>query len=187
MSNFIMQKFLPKYRYPLYKKWDKDCYKLIARFSSQKQIPTIFGTKKEINEFLKSLIQSQKMDNWRKFFRTVLKSISSRQIDVPKILKQKFPIPKGYEKWVVFREDREVSDFLDNLEKRQLQFMGSNKEIFEFILRFILTQLLLDWKSSLYALKETIGKNSRIRLKSLNKVLSEFDYTNVFKEYKTRH
>lgn len=176
-----MQKFPPKYRYPLYDKWDKDCYKLIVKLAHQKQIPKILGTKEDINEFLKLLIQSQKMDNWRKFFRIVLKPVSSKQIVIPRILKQKFQIPKGYKRWVVFREDREVSDFLDNFEKRRLQFIGSDKEIVEFILRFILTQLLLDWKSSLHALKKFIGKNSKIKLKSLNKVLSEFDYTDVFK------
>jgi hypothetical protein len=176
-----MQKFPPKYRYPLYDKWDKDCYKLIVKLSRQKQTPKILGTKEEINEFLKLLIQSQKMDDWRKFFRIVLKSISLKQIDVPKILKQEFQIPKGYERWVVFREDREVSDFLDKFSKKRLQFIGSNKEIVEFILKFILAQLLLDWKSSLYALKETIGRNSKIKLKSLNNVLSEFDYTHVFR------
>lgn len=176
-----MQKLPPKYRYPLYDKWDKDCYQLIVKLARQKQIPKILGTKEEINEFLKLLIQSQKMDDWRKFFRVVLKSISSRQIDIPKILEQKFQIPKGYERWVVFREDKEISDFLDKFNKRRLQFIGSDKEIVEFILRFILAQLLLDWKSSLYALKEIIGGNSKIKLKSLNKVLSEFDYTNVFR------
>jgi len=47
-------------------------------------------------------------------------------------------------------------------------------------LRFILAQLLLDWKSSIHAIKEVMGKRSKIKLKFLNKILSEFDYTNVF-------
>lgn len=176
-----MQKFPPKYRSPLYDKWDKDCYKLIVRLAHQKSSPKILGTKEEINQFLKLLIQSQKMDNWRKFLRIVLKFISTKQINISEILKLKFRIPKGYDRWVVYREDREVSDFIDKLGKRQLQFLGSDKEIVEFTLRFTLAQLLLDWRSSLYALKEIIGKKSKIKLKSLNKVLSEFDYTEVFK------
>lgn len=175
-----MKKFPPKYRYPLYDKWDKDCYKLIVKLANQKQIPIILGTKDEINEFLKLLIQSQKMDNWRKFLRIILKSISSKQIDIPKILKQKFQIPKDYEKWVIHREHKELSNFLDKLGKRRPHFIGSDEETVEFILRFTLAQQLLDWKGSLLAIKEIINKKSQVKLKHLSKILSEFDYTRVF-------
>jgi len=175
-----MTKFPPKYRYPLYDKWDRDCYKLVVKLAHQKQIPKILGTKDKMNEFLRLLVQSQKMDNWRNFLRIILKSLSSKQIDIPKILKQKFRIPKGYENWVVRREHRELSNFLDRFGKEQLQFIGSDKETVEFILRFTLAQQLLDWKGSLLAIKEVIDGKSQVTLKSLNKVLSEFDYTNVF-------
>ncbi len=177
-----MPKPPPKYRYPFYKKWDKDCYKLIVKLTNSKQIPEILGDKEGINRFLRILIQSQKMHDWRKFLKIVLKSISSKQINVSKILKQEFKIPKGYEKWVVYREHIEITDFLDALGRKQIQFIGNKREITEFILRFILAQLLLDWKSSIYAVKEVIGKKSTVKLKSLNNVLSEFDYTNIFKK-----
>ncbi len=175
-----MKKLPPRHRYPLYNKWDKDCYNLIAKLVRKKQVPEVLGTKEEINQFLKLLIQSQKMHDWRKFLKIVLKSISSKQIDIPKILKHKFQVPKDYEKWVVYKEHVEITDFLDSLRKKQIQFIGSSKEIIEFILRFILAQLLLDWKSSIHAIKEVMGKRSKIKLKFLNKILSEFDYTNVF-------
>lgn len=179
-TNIKHIKNIPKYRYPLYEKWDRDCYNFIVKLVRQKRDLKILGKKEEINQFLKLLIQSQKMDNWRKFLKIVLKSIYLKQINTTKILKQKFPIPKGYGRWVIFREHKEISDFLDNFEKKNLQFIGNNKEIVEFVLRYILAQLLLEWKSSIYAMKEIIGNSLRIRLRLLNKVLSEFDYTNVF-------
>ncbi len=175
-----MKKLPPRHRYPLYNKWDKDCYNLVAKLVRKKQVPEVLGSKEEISQFLKLLIQSQKMHDWRKFLKIVLKSVSSKQINIPKILDYEFKVPKGYEKWVVYKEHVEITDFLDSLRKRQIQFIGSDKEIVEFILRFILAQLLLDWKGSLYVMKEIIDKKSKIKLNSLNKILSEFDYTNVF-------
>lgn len=58
--------------------------------------------------------------------------------------------------------------------------MGTNGEIAEFILRFILGQLGHDWESTILMIWEMLGDGDIVSIKDLNEEMKGFDYRGVF-------
>lgn len=171
---------IPEYRYPLYSRWDRECYSTIRKLA--KKFPKIKGNKKEVDRFLKILIQNQKIEDWRKLFKIIFGEMRRREIDVEKINQKikDFKIPKGIEKWAFFTQDKRLCKYIDKLGERKIHFKGTDKEISEFIFRFILSQLLYDWRTPLFATILEINNKRTAKIEKLNELLKQFDYTKIF-------
>lgn len=78
--------------------------------------------------------------------------------------------------------DKIVNDFIDDLETKKIIFEGTNKEISEFVMRFILEQLGHDWEQTIMMIWEILGDKSTLNLKELNQEMKNFDYLNLFGE-----
>lgn len=183
-KNFNMTKS-PEWIYPLYKPFDKKVFTFLVKLGQGRISPKIIGTKKEISEFIKLLIVTQKMKKYRLFRDIVLKDIQCKGIiDAQYLIEEgkKLKIPKGIDKsWAIFRQDQRLCILIDKLVKSMVEYIGNKNDIIEFISRFLLTQLLQDWRGpKMMVVKESI-KSGKVSLKKLNKLLRYWDFTGVFK------
>lgn len=174
----------PKYRYALFESWDKEAFELIKRIAKSKNYPEIIGDEKGKNQFLISLIRTQKsLHGWRDFLIDVLEQVKkSNKISVSH-LNAKYPlesVSKETPAWVTYEEDKIVSDFIDELKARKIDFIGTDEEISEFILRFILGQLSHDWEQTIMMIWEMLGDENKLSIKTLNEELKNFDYLRLF-------
>ena len=178
-------KKIPEWIYPLYKPFDKKVFKLLVELGHGKINPKIIGTKKEISEFIKLLIVTQKMKKYRIFRDIVLKNIQRKEIIDTKYLigeGKTLKIPKGIDKsWAIFRQDQGLCILIDKLVKSKVEYAGNKNDIIEFISRYLLTQLLQDWRGpKMMVVKESI-KSGKVSLKKINKLLRHWDFTGIFK------
>ena len=171
---------IPEWQYPLYKQSDKVAY---LSLSKSKSHPGLIGSKDEIGHFLKLLLLSQKMKDYRKFRDIALNEFNKTTANIPQILNKSknFKIIKGVDKsWAIFKQDQRICELMDKFSDAKIQFTGTNKETAEFFKRFLLSQLLQDWRGPLIA---TIGEcllNKKVKLSKLNQLLKIWDYTRIF-------
>lgn len=174
----------PHYRYSLFDAWDHEAFDLITKVGKSKQYPKIVGSNEEINRYLITLIRTQKaLDDWRALLVDTFTQIKrTNTIDAKELIKKYPPesIGKDEPAWVTYEEDRIVSTFIDSLETRKLNFIGTDVEKGEFVMRFILGQLGHDWEQTIVLIWEMLGDESEISVKELNKELSNFDYLHLF-------
>ena len=174
----------PQYRYSLFEPWDKEAFELITEIGKNKQYPKIVGSDEEVNKYLIILIRTQKaLNDWRALLVDTLAQVKETNIIDTKLLCQKYPpesIGKDEPAWVTYEEDRIVSTFIDSLETRKINFIGTDIEKGECVMRFILGQLGHDWEQTIYMIWEILGDENVISLKMLNEELKNFDYLNLF-------
>ena len=175
----------PIYRYPLSDDWDKDTFELIKELASKKKYPEIIGEEDDINQFLITLIRTQKsLHDWRDFLKEAMEQVKTNGNIITKELNQKYPpesISKEVPGWVTYEDDKIANDFIDVLESRKIQFKGENSEIGEFVLRFILGQLGSDWVQTVEVVWEMLGDKNIISVKDLNNEFRNLDYCHLFK------
>lgn len=174
----------PQYRYGIFEDWHKEAFYLIKDIAKTKNYPKISGTNKEKNQFLITLLRTQKaLHGWKSILISILDQIQSNGIIDAKTLNEQYPpssIGKDTPAWVTYKEDKIVSEFMDELETRRIDFIGTNKEMSEFILRFILGQLGHDWEQTIFMIWELLGEANNLSLQELNKELKNFDYLKLF-------
>ncbi len=174
----------PFYRYSLFDPWDKEAFEQIKRIAKTKRYPKIIGSPADKNQFLVTLIRTQKaLYDWRNMLIDVLRQIKEKNaIDVVPLNKKYPPESIGKDKpaWVTYEEDKIVNDFINQLSNRQIVFEGPDKEISEFTVRFILGQLGHDWEQTIMMIWEMLGDGNSLDLKELNRELQNFDYLNIF-------
>lgn len=175
---------IPQYRYSLFEAWDRKAFRLLKKLG-KKNLIKLIGNQAEINQFIITLIRSQKaFQGWRNFLKEVLSQVKeNNSIDV-RVLNKKYPskcIKKGLVKWATYKEDKIVSSFLDQLAIKEIRFIGSEKEKVEFVLRFILGQLGHDWEQTILMIWEIVGKRDEIKISRLNKEFRNFDYLGIFR------
>ncbi|HIH11204.1 TPA: hypothetical protein HA241_03380 [Candidatus Woesearchaeota archaeon] len=176
----------PQYRYSLFEQWDRNTFALIRQIAKTSKYPLVNGSQEDRNQFLTILIRTQKsLHDWRDFPKDVIKQVQdNHQIDVIS-LNNKYPpesIAKDVPAWVTYEEDKIVSDFIDKLETRKIQFVGSDSETIEFVLRFILGQLGHDWEQTIMMIWEMLGDGNKLLLTELNKEMKNFDYERLFEK-----
>lgn len=175
---------IPQYRYALFKPWDKEAFALIKKIAKTKKYPKIIGSKEDKNQFLIMLIRTQKsLHGWRKFLADTLEQVKkTNSIDTKSTIKKYPPesIKRDTPAWITYKEDRIVSDFIDKLATEKVDFLGSDKEISEFTLRFILGQLSHDWEWTIMMIWEMFGNKKQLSVKELNKEMRNFDYLKLF-------
>ncbi|MBI2009748.1 MAG: hypothetical protein HYS86_01080 [Candidatus Chisholmbacteria bacterium] len=174
----------PEYFYPLYKPEDQHIYDLIVALSKNQRLPRIVTSKTERNEFTKLLILTGKIKNYRLFRDKVVEALEKGQL----ILKQlnafgkTIKIPKGIDtSWAIFIQDQRICEILDALAETKISYTGSDKEFTEFLYRYLLTQLLQDWRGPKLAVSLESIEKKKISYSFLNKLLSDWDFTHIFK------
>jgi len=174
----------PYYRYSLFDAWDHEAFDLITKVGKNKQYPKVIGSDEEVSKYLITLIRTQKsLNDWRALLVDTFAQVKETNIIDTKPLCQKYPpesISKDEPSWVTYEEDRIVSNFIDSLETRKIGFIGTDIEKGEFVMRFILGQLGLDWEQTIILIWEMLGDDSKIDIKELNKELNHFDYLHLF-------
>lgn len=175
----------PQYRYSLFESWDKEAFELIKGIGKNKNYPKLLGTEEDKNNYLTALIRTQKsLNDWRGILKDTLEQVKQAGSIDTKSLHEKYPsenISKEIPAWVTYKEDRIVNDFIDQLETRQVSFIGTGEEISEFVIRFILGQLGHDWEQTIIMIWELLGNGDSLNMNELNKELCNFDYLGVFK------
>jgi hypothetical protein len=175
----------PLYRYAFYDPWDKYAYDLIRQLAKAKRFPKLIGSRADKNQFLITLIRTQKaLHGWRRFLKDTLAQIEKSNAIDTRTLIQQFPpksIATNKPAWVTYHEDEVVSNFIDDLAKRKIDFIGSDRAKSEFVLRFILGQLGHDWEWTIMMIWEILGRKNQIRVTKLNKELTCFDHGQLFK------
>lgn len=183
MSDFTISN-PPRYRYPLFDEWDKETFALIRSLAGDKKYPGILGSQEDRDRFLTTLIRAQKsLHGWRGMLIDTISQIKETgKIDTV-MINGKYPpesIGSDIPAWVTYAEDRQVSDFIDELAAGKLSFAGTAEEMGEFVLRFILGQLGNDWELTILMIREILGKGSEIKLRDLNSEMKNFDYAHLF-------
>lgn len=174
----------PFYRYSLFEKWDKEVFCQLKEIGKTKKYPKIIGTIPDKNQFLIILIRTQKsLHDWRDLLKNIMQQIKENNVIDASSLNKKYPpesIGKDIPDWVTYKEDKITNDFIDSLATRKLTFQGTDKEIAEFVIRFILGQLGHDWEQTIMMILEILGDKNKISLKELNKEMKNFDYLKLF-------
>lgn len=176
----------PYYRYSLLRAWDKEAFARIKDLASNKKYPRLVGSSEDKNKYITMLIRTQKsVHDWRDFLKDTLNQIKETgNIDALSLV-TKYPhsgISKEVPEWATYPADKVVSDFIDELATREIKFVGSNEEIGEFILRFILGQLGEDWESTILMIWEMLGDGNTLHVKHLNNEMKNFDYLKMFEQ-----
>ncbi len=174
----------PYYRYSLFEKWDKETFDQIKKIAKTKNYPKILGNTFDKNQFLVTLIRTQKsLHNWRDSSKDILNQIKEENTINTILVNKKYPpesIGKNIPDWVTYEGDEIVNDFIDELATKKVFFKGTDMEISEFVIRFIISQLGHDWEQTIMMVWEMLGKNSTISLKELNDEMRHFDYLKLF-------
>lgn len=174
----------PQYRYSLFDQWNKDSFDFIKEIGKKKNYPQVNGTEEDKNTFLIALIRTQKsLHHWRDLLKDILFQIKKSGVINTELLNEKYP-PEGISKeepvWVTYEEDRIVSNFIDELATRKISFLGSDEEISEFTMRFLLGQLGHDWEWTIMMIWELLGDGDRLEVCRLNGEMKNFDYLQLF-------
>lgn len=174
----------PFYRYSLFEQWDKDTFIFLKQLAKDKKFPKILGDKEDKNQFLITLIRTQKaLHAWRDMLKDVMQQVKENNIIDTVSLNKKYPAPsivKDLPAWVTYEEDKIVNSFIDELETRKVTFKGTNEEISEFVLRFILSQLGHDWEQTIMLIWEMLGEENDLSVNKLNEEMRNFDYLKLF-------
>src|SRR3989344_752547 len=174
---------IPEWQYPLYKEPDKVAYAILEKLGKSKLYPKLVGSKDEINDFLKLLVVSQKMKDYRKFRDIALNEFKKKEANIPKILNESknLEIPRGIdESWAIFIQDKRLCELMDTFQDVKIQFVGNDNEVSEFFVRFLLSQLLQDWRGPLMAVLLECLPDKKVKIAKLNNLLKIWDYTKVF-------
>ncbi|MFA4831373.1 MAG: hypothetical protein WC862_02145 [Patescibacteria group bacterium] len=175
---------IPQYRYSFFKQWDKKTFALIKKIAQAKNYPKIVGGEEEKNQFLVMLIRSQKsLHGWRKFLVDTMKQVEENHSINIGLLVRRYSsksVTRNRPAWVTYKEDKIVFDFIDKLATKKVVFVGTNREISEFTMRFISGQLGHDWEWTIMMIWEMLGSRKRLIVKELNREMRNFDYLKLF-------
>lgn len=172
-----------RYFYPLYKNQDKELFNLLVKSVQEKKFPKIKGDNHNLIGFIKLLISSQKMKDYRKFWDELIKSYQSQVFDLNHLndFGSGVEVSKGVdESWAIFHQDKDICNEIDNVSDLDLDNVINPSLASEFITRFLLTQLLFDWRGPLFATCLTIIGSGNINFLSLNEILKTWDLAEIW-------
>lgn len=174
----------PFYRYLIEDSWSQDAFQQLKDLGSSREFPTIKGTSEDKNRFLVMLIRTQKaLHGWENSLIDILKQAKETGVIDTKLLNKKYPpksIGKGVPAWVTYSGDKIVNSFIDELDTRKITFIGTDLEMSEFVMRFILGQIGHDWEQTIMMIWEILGDGNSLSIPELNKEMKKFDYMNLF-------
>jgi hypothetical protein len=172
---------IPEWQYPLYEESDRKAYSLLERTGRSGRYPELIGTRKQIGSFLKAMILSQGARNYRGFRDLALDGLGRGSVIVPEILKNGGLVSQEADRsWAVFMQDKRICELMDRFGAVEMEFRGDNREVAEFVVRFLLSQLLQDWRGPLMAVVLECLENRIVKVSELNDMLKIWDYTGIF-------
>ncbi len=172
-----------RYFYPLYKEQDKKLFELLIDSVYKNKFPGIKGGEQDLISFVKLLISSQKMKDYRKFWDELINSYKSFSFDLYHLndFGSKIEVAKGVdESWAVFHQDKEICNEIDIIIELDIDRLANSEMAGEFITRFLLTQLLFDWRGPLLATCVTITESNEINFANLNEILKTWDLAKIW-------
>lgn len=172
-----------KYFYPLYKPQDERLFSFLVASAEKRDFPEIIGSDIELTAFIKLLVASQKMKDYRQFWAKLIESYENSKFNLAQLndFGQKIEITPGIdESWAIFRQDKDICLLIDELTALDIKSVTDKTGAGEFFSRFLLTQLLQDWRGSLMAVCMTILESGEINFHYLNKLLSSWDLTSIW-------
>lgn len=174
----------PKYRYGCFDPWDREAFALITTIAQDKNYPTLTGTDLDKQQFLTTFIRAQKsLHDWRDLLKATLQQVQETEAIDTASLNALYPpesISQETPAWVTYPEDEIVNNFIDELATRKVRFIGTDAEMGEFVLRFILGQLGHDWEQTILMIWEMLGSEQEVSVSELNRELRNFDYLKLF-------
>lgn len=135
----------PKYFYAFYHSSDRKAYALLEKIRRGKKVE-IFFTQDDLNEFFKRAIMSSKATDWRKFFSFVVKGLDCGRLDLAGVNTRPAGFRKGCPEWVFYEQDKELCRLVDGLAGKKFTVKAGRRDVLEFVLRFIQTELIHDWR-----------------------------------------
>jgi len=172
-----------RYFYPLYKEQDKKLFDLLIDSVHKNKLPETKGGEEDLISFVKLLISSQKMKDYRKFWDELIESYQSGRLDLNHLndFGNKLEITKGVdESWAIFHQDKEICNEIDRVAELDIDRLINFEMTGEFITRFLLTQLLFDWRGPLLATCLTIAESNEINFANLNEILKTWDLAEIW-------
>ena len=110
---------------------------MIKGLAKSNNYPKIYGSQEDINQFLTTLIRTQKsLHDWRDFPKKLIEQIRYHNQINTVSLNKKYPpeiITKDVPEWATYEEDKIVSNFIDELGIKQIQYLGTRREIAELV------------------------------------------------------
>lgn len=173
-----------EWQYPLYKPVDRAMFRIITKAASKSSRMVVLGLRNDYDVFLKLLIVSSKAKDWRAFIEPVVRAIQKSELNLPSLIAigRKLHIRKGVDRsWAVFKQDQRLCLLLDRFRVKKIRYSGTKKEFVEFILRFLLSELLQDWRGPKMMVVIESLKGKSISMRRLNRLLRQWDFTGVFK------
>jgi hypothetical protein len=174
----------PEYFYPLYKNWERSTHSFLSKLARDYKKVQVKTDPYNTNLFLKNLIKSQKSKNWKPFLKIIVRQLRKGRLDLFEINKkgELLAYQKGIEDWAVFIQDKRLCLLVDKVLVKNVEYAGSKNQLVEFIVRYLLSQLLQDWKGpKIMFLTESLTAK-KVRISKLNKLLGRWDFTNIFPE-----
>ena len=165
---------ISEWQYPLYQPADRTAYKFFLSLLKKKKYPKLIGSSADINQMIRLITAGQKMKDYRQFRNIILTELKKPVINAAAILFKfkDFKIPAGVAKsWAIFYQDKKLCLVIDKFLIKKNQFKGANSQAVEFIVRFLLSQLLYDWRGPLLAILLECLKAKSVAFAKLNRFL----------------
>ncbi len=145
----------------------------------------VIGTTKDVDRFTKLLIVSTKMKKWRTFILPIVRMLKKGVLHLPNLILRgnKLTLRKGIDRsWAIYTQDERLCLALDKVAAKKVHYIGTARELVEFICRFLLTELLQDWRGPKMMLATESVKRKSVRLERLNALLALWDFTSIFEK-----
>jgi len=173
-----------EYFYPLYKSWEQTTYAFLIKLAKDYDKIEVEMDQANTDMFFKNLIKSQKAKNWKPFLKVIINQLRKGKLNLSELNKkaEHLEYNKGVEKWAVFIGDKRLCSMVDRVVTKRVSYAGSRKDLVEFIVKYILSQLLQDWRGPKLMLLTESLQSKKVRIDHLNRLLARWDFTSVFED-----
>lgn len=165
--------------YPLYKEFEQKHFKDLT--VAVEQHYSFVGSEEDKEFFLKCLLCLQVSKDYRSPLAALSQNLT-KETNVAVINEE--VRNKGFEidySWALWLSEKEIGAMAEKLFSNKLEIIGTQDEYNEFVLRYLISIWLVAWEGPLYAVLKQIEKSGKADLKELNKIMSVWDFTEIFK------
>jgi len=113
----------------------------------------------------------------------IFKEFKKGKVSITQLLAKgkEINIPRGVdESWAIFTQDKRICELLDKFADMEIIFIGTTAEKLEFVKKYMLTQLLQDWRGPKLVVVIEAIECKQVNISELNKLLSLWDFTKIF-------
>ncbi len=172
-----------KFFYPLYHTFEQKLF--VKLLGAVKKNYKFIGSDEEKIFFVKTLFYYQLINkDYRKHLHIIYRNLSPKT-NIGKIneLTRKIEFEKDLS-WITWLFEKDMVKLVNKFWcRKKIKFVGNDAQFNEFILRYLVSIWLVGWAGPLYALL-IATRDEEMDFKECNKILSLWDFTGVFKNYK---